>query len=86
MQLYFQNQKLKRIAESKQDGLLMLESSNSQSCKEFTLEGEFYLLYTMGLALQRFTRTLPSRDYIDVYRCMVKHANCFTLNKSRPNP
>jgi hypothetical protein len=33
--------------EFKQDGLLMLEFSNSQSCKEFTLEGEFYRRYTV---------------------------------------
>ena len=43
----------------------MLEFSNSQSCKEFTLEGEFYRRYTV----HGFRAEKPlSRDYIDVYR------------------
>jgi hypothetical protein len=64
----------------------MLESSNSQSCKEFTLEGEFTVLHNGSGPPAIPRRTLPSPDYIDIYRCMVKYANCFTLNKSRPNP
>jgi len=71
MQLYFQNLELKRNTESKQDGLLMLESSNSQSCKEFTLEGEFTVLHNGSGPPAIPRRTLPSPDYIDIYRCMV---------------
>jgi hypothetical protein len=45
LQLYFQSRNKNAHEESKQDGLLLLEFSNSQSRKEFTLEGEYYRDY-----------------------------------------
>jgi hypothetical protein len=64
----------------------MLKFSNSQSCKEFTPEGEFLPASQQPWPSRDSTPDAASPNYIDVYRCMVKHANCFTLNKSKPNP
>jgi hypothetical protein len=64
----------------------MLEFSNSQSCKEFTLEGEFYRRHTVVLPSSDSTADAGSLNYIDEYRCIADHANCFTLQRSKPNP
>jgi hypothetical protein len=52
---------IKRNTESKHHGLLMLEFSNSQSCKEFTLEGEFTVLHVPEI----WRRKAALRIYID---------------------
>jgi hypothetical protein len=51
LQLYFQNRNTNAIEEFKQDGLLMLKFSNSQSRKEFTLQGGYYRDYTPAVIL-----------------------------------
>lgn len=58
----------------------MLKFSNSQSCKEFTLEGEFYRRHTVAPALQRFHagRYLAGLyRYISMYgeACKLFHPN-----------
>jgi hypothetical protein len=44
----------------------MLKFSNSQSCKEFTMEGEFYRRHCPEISRQN----TASQNYIDIYRCM----------------
>jgi hypothetical protein len=52
-QLYFQNRNTNAIEEIKQDGLLLLKFSNSQSRKEFTLQGGYYRDYAPAVIRAR---------------------------------
>jgi len=70
LQLYFQNRNTNAIEEFKQDGLLMLKFSNSQSRKEFTLQGGYYRDYASVVVLADISVADFISNHIDVSRNM----------------